>query len=140
MRYAKASDGRRANWLGALTAVLLSATIVAGPAKVSAQPVQPSENKPSTGSSSAGTNSSAAMRQSMTNMQKQMHAKELTGDQDLDFAAMMRVHHMGAMEMAELELKHGKDPEMKKMAREIIDAQKKEIQKFDSWLAAHKRR
>jgi len=80
------------------------------------------------------------MRQSMTNMQKQMHAKELTGDQDLDFAAMMRVHHMGAMEMAELELKHGKDPEMKKMAREIIDAQKKEIQKFDSWLAAHKRR
>ena len=51
---------------------------------------------------------------------------------------MMRMHHEGALEMAEVELKHGKDATMRNMAKAIIAAQKKEIKQFDQWLDKHK--
>ena len=40
--------------------------------------------------------------------------------------------------MAEMELANGKSPKMKAMAKQIIVAQKKEIAKFDKWLAKQK--
>lgn len=40
--------------------------------------------------------------------------------------------------MAEIEIKNGKSPEMKAMAKQIIEAQKKEIAQFDQWLAKQK--
>jgi uncharacterized protein (DUF305 family) len=40
--------------------------------------------------------------------------------------------------MAEAELKSGRDPKMRAMAKRIIEAQKKEIQEFDDWLAKAK--
>lgn len=40
--------------------------------------------------------------------------------------------------MAEMQLKTGKSPEMKAMAKQIIVAQKKEIAQFDKWLAKQK--
>ena len=36
-------------------------------------------------------------------------------------------HHQGAIDMAEVELKHGKDPKVRKLAQDIIKAQKREI-------------
>ena len=39
--------------------------------------------------------------------------------------------------MAEAELRDGKDPQMKKMAKAIIAAQKKEIAMFDKFLASN---
>ncbi|MDP3252474.1 MAG: DUF305 domain-containing protein [Hydrogenophaga sp.] len=42
------------------------------------------------------------------------------------------------MPMAEMQLKTGKSPEMKAMAKQIIVAQKKEIAQFDKWLAKQK--
>ncbi len=36
--------------------------------------------------------------------------------------------------MAETELKYGKDPEMKKMAEDVIKAQKSEIEHMEAWL------
>ena len=52
---------------------------------------------------------------------------------------MMKMHHQGAITMAESELKMGKEPAMKKMAKDIIAAQKKEIAQFDKFLAKHKK-
>jgi hypothetical protein len=78
------------------------------------------------------------MMQSMMKSMDQMKSMPTTGDIDKDFAMMMRVHHQGALEMADLELKSGKDPKMKAMAREIIEGQRKEIKEFDDWLAKHK--
>ena len=75
------------------------------------------------------------MKSRMDDMHNQMTAMKSTGNPDVDFAAMMRVHHQGAVTMAEVELKEGKDPTMKKMARAIIAAQKKEIAMFDKYLA-----
>ena len=66
-----------------------------------------------------------------------MMAMKSTGDADKDFAMMMIPHHQGAIDMAEVELKYGKDPVMKKMAQEIIDAQKKEIEQFQKWQGEH---
>jgi len=59
---------------------------------------------------------------------------KMTGNVDVDFAMMMRIHHLGAIDMAEAELRGGKDPQMKKMAKSIIAAQKKEIATFDKFL------
>ena len=66
------------------------------------------------------------------------HAMPMTGDQDHDFAMMMRKHHGDAITMSEKELKDGSDPEMKAMAQKIIAAQKKEIEELDKWLSNHK--
>ena len=46
---------------------------------------------------------------------------------DDPFIRMMVPHHRGAVEMAKVELAKGSDPELKTLAQEIIDAQKREI-------------
>ncbi len=73
----------------------------------------------------------ASMMMGMDGMQKMT----MSGDTDKDFAMMMKMHHQQALNMAEMELAHGKSPEMKTMAKQIIVAQKKEIAQFDKWLA-----
>ncbi|MGF6303211.1 uncharacterized protein (DUF305 family) [Paraburkholderia sp. WC7.3d] len=46
-------------------------------------------------------------------------------------------HHRGAIEMAEVELKYGKDPELKRLARNIINAQHDESGFMQRWQAKH---
>ena len=75
------------------------------------------------------------MKSNMDDMHKQMSAMKSTGNPDVDFAMMMRIHHQAALKMAETQLRDGKDPQMKKMAKNIIAAQKKEIATFDKFLA-----
>lgn len=81
-----------------------------------------------------GHDMKASMKMSMDEMQKM----KMSGDQDKDFAMMMKMHHQQALKMAEEEVKHGKSPEMKAMANDIIAAQKKEIAQFEQWLAKQK--
>ena len=78
------------------------------------------------------------MGQAMTRGMKEMESMPKSGDADHDFAMMMRMHHQSAVEMAEIELRSGKDLKLHSMARNIISSQKKEIQQFDQWLAKHK--
>ena len=51
---------------------------------------------------------------------------------------MMEMHHEQALDMAKMELAHGKSAEMKAMASKIISGQKKEIAQFDRWMAKQK--
>ncbi|MGS3242398.1 DUF305 domain-containing protein [Klebsiella michiganensis] len=59
-------------------------------------------------------------------------------DPDKAFAKGMVAHHEGAIAMAETELKYGKDPEMRKLAQDIIKAQKGEIEQMNKWLGNQK--
>jgi uncharacterized protein (DUF305 family) len=58
-----------------------------------------------------------------------------SGNADVDFVKGMVPHHQGAVEMAKIVLQHGKDPALKKLARDIIKAQDKEIALMQRWLA-----
>jgi len=78
------------------------------------------------------------MRGAMMGMMKGMESMPMSGNADRDFAMMMKMHHQGAIDMAQMELKSGKDAKMRAMAKRIIEAQQKEIKEFDRWLAAHK--
>ena len=62
----------------------------------------------------------------MARMHRAMAASP-TGDPDRDFAAMMIPHHQGAVEMAEAELRFGKDERLRRLAQGIIVEQRQEI-------------
>ncbi len=75
-----------------------------------------------------------AMRGSM----ERMHAAMMVaprGDPDRDFAAMMIPHHQGAVDMAEAELKYGKNERLRRLAQGIIVEQRQEIMVMQGILA-----
>ncbi len=96
------------------------------------------DSKMGSSAAPAGGQSSMDMRKSMDGMQEKMGAMQMSDNVDHDFAMMMRVHHQGALDMAQVELDKGKDPVMRGMAKKIIASQKKELAQFDRWLAKHK--
>lgn len=62
----------------------------------------------------------------MTKMMNDMAATP-TGDIDRDFVAMMNPHHQGAIDMAVIELRYGKNEQLRRIAQEIIVEQMQEI-------------
>jgi uncharacterized protein (DUF305 family) len=102
-----------------------------------AMPMAPSASMPM-GKMQPGAMGSADMKQSMMGGMDGMQKMQMSGDIDKDFALMMKMHHQGAVDMAQMELAHGKSPAMKAMAKNIIAAQKKDIAQFDRWLATQK--
>jgi uncharacterized protein (DUF305 family) len=58
-----------------------------------------------------------------------------SGDLDRDFAQMMIPHHQGAIDMALLLIKHGRDEKLKRLAQSIVIEQGQEIAYMRSLLA-----
>nr|WP_297352957.1 DUF305 domain-containing protein [uncultured Caldimonas sp.] len=120
----------------ALCAVLGSTTLpLAQPASAPADAARHDVHGAAAAASGGG--SEQMHRQMMSGMQS-MQSMKPSGDVDKDFAKMMRVHHQQAVDMAEVELKHGRSPELKAMARKIIEDQRKEIAQLDKWLQERK--
>lgn len=74
------------------------------------------------------------MRRMMISMPA-MHEGMMMEDADVAFACGMIAHHQGAIDMAEVLLAHGDDPQMRALAEEIIAAQVDEIEQMTNWLA-----
>jgi len=87
-------------------------------------------------SGSAGGKSTQAFKAADDKMMQDM-STDYSGDADKDFVAHMIPHHQGAIEMAQVELKYGKDPELKRLASNIIKAQHDEIAFMKKWQAKH---
>ncbi len=85
----------------------------------------------------ASTDAGTKMRRSMDEMNDSIGKMKMSGDVDHDFIMMMKAHHQGAIDMAQMEVDSGKDPAVIKAAKKIIGMQKKEIEQFDDWLKKH---
>ena len=71
---------------------------------------------------------------SMDKMHMAMGAVKRSGDSDVDFVRLMLPHHQAAIDMAKTQLLHGKDPQMRRLAQEIITDQQLEIELMQRWL------
>ena len=77
------------------------------------------------------------MVDAMNVMHQGMHSAPYIGDPDRDFVTMMIPHHQGAIDMAKAFLLYGKDPQIRRLAQEIITDQQSEIQLMQLWLKQH---
>jgi len=103
-----------------------------------AQAQQSMQKMPGMGMGQAKTSSPEIKEFTDANMKmhRAMSAK-LTGNADRDFVQGMIPHHQGAIDMAHVELKYGTDPELRKLAEDIIAAQEKEIAFMKQWQQSH---
>jgi uncharacterized protein (DUF305 family) len=69
------------------------------------------------------------MADNKTAMAKMMAGMDVrpSGDVDADFVAMMVPHHQGAIDMAQAELRYGRNEQLRRLAQEIIVTQQEEI-------------
>ena len=104
---------------------------LAAPAAASAEDAMTSMSM-----SASGTPADKAFTSAMQTMMRTMHVKP-TGQPDRDFVTMMMPHHRGAVDMARIELQYGKDPELRKLAEDIVKAQEQEIDAMKAWLGRH---
>jgi uncharacterized protein (DUF305 family) len=85
----------------------------------------------------AGMNLADFQKDFMAGMQ-QMNPAMMQGmmkkDPDVAFVCGMIAHHMGAIQMSQVELKYGDNGEAKQRAQAIIDAQQREIAEMTQWL------
>ena len=117
----------------ALGAIALSAAALAAQAQPA--PSMPAEHAGMSHAVEANASESTkAFQQGEEKMMKDM-GQPYSGNADKDFVAHMIPHHEGAVDMAEVQLKYGKDPELRKMARDIIKAQKQEVAFMKKWQA-----
>lgn len=73
----------------------------------------------------------------MHSMMSEMNMMAMTKDPDQDFAMMMKMHHQGAISMAQYELDKGGDAEMRSTAQKVKDAQQGEISQLESFMSSH---
>jgi len=81
------------------------------------------------GTPTAGDRAFAASEASMH--EKMAAASGETVDQA--YIAKMIAHHEGAVEMAEVALRDSRDPEIRRMAQAVVDAQTREIAEMRAW-------
>lgn len=78
------------------------------------------------------------MMQTLSGTMSKMKEVKMTGDFDLDFANMMIIHHQAAIDMSEVEIEKGTDAQLKTMAKNIVNAQKVEIEQLHQFVKSYK--
>ncbi len=74
---------------------------------------------------------------SMDKMHADMTLVGRSGEGDMDFVRLMLPHHQAAIDMAKAQLAYGKDPQIRRLAQEIITDQQSEIELMQLWLKHH---
>jgi uncharacterized protein (DUF305 family) len=99
-------------------ALAASLAVSCGPSAARAQTAAPD-----------GTTEAAFMAENDAAMSMMMSGMSIkpTGDVDRDFATMMIAHHQGAIDMAQAELRHGTNEQLRRIAQEIVVDQIQEI-------------
>jgi uncharacterized protein (DUF305 family) len=115
------------------SAVILALALAGGPALAQ----ESHSGHDAAGQQEAASPASAAYREAMDRMHEAMNAIQDSGDADVDFARGMIPHHQAAIDMAKAVLEHGKDPEIRKLAEDVIAAQESEIEQLEAWLEKH---
>jgi uncharacterized protein (DUF305 family) len=77
------------------------------------------------------------LNSSMEKMHGAMASVEPSGKSDVDFVRLMLPHHQAAIDMAKAQLSYGTDPQMRRLAQEIITDQQSEIVLMQLWLKQH---
>lgn len=98
---------------------------------------QQNHNHAGHGAGAAHSASSAEYTKAMEIMHRDMDI-EYSGNADADFVRGMIPHHEGAVAMAKIVLKYGKDPEIRKLAEAVVKAQEAEIAMMKKWLEKNK--
>jgi uncharacterized protein (DUF305 family) len=80
------------------------------------------------------TEENSFLSENATGMKKMMTDMMIkpSGDVDRDFVQMMVPHHQGAIDMAKTELKYGHNEQLRRLARDIIAKQQREITEMRS--------
>ncbi|PBB97993.1 DUF305 domain-containing protein [Mesorhizobium sp. WSM3862] len=101
-------------------------------------PAQSDEMKHDMSGMAMGADSpaTAGYKAAMDKMHKDMMLN-YTGNAEVDFVRGMIPHHQGAIDMAKVVIANGKDPEIRKLAENVVKAQEAEIKKMQDWLAKH---
>jgi uncharacterized protein (DUF305 family) len=73
----------------------------------------------------------------MGKMHAAMASVQPSGDTDVDFVRLMLPHHQAAIDMARTELARGTNPQMRRLAQEIVADQQSEIDLMQLWLKQH---
>ena len=108
---------------------------------LTAAPTHPPGHDDHAGHSVSGgptSDSTKAYEAANATMHKEM-AISYSGNPDVDFVRGMIPHHRGAIDMAKAVIDYGTDPEIRKLAEDIINAQEKEIAWMHDWLAKNKK-
>lgn len=74
------------------------------------------------------------LHQAMEKMMQKMKAIKMTGDPDKDFAAIMIEHHQGAIDMAGIVVKSGKDQKIRSMAQKTLQTQPDDQKKLRKYM------
>ena len=99
---------------------------------------KPAEKKEEHSAAGHGAEGHSELMDAMNKMMEEMKSMKMTGNVDKDFVTMMIPHHKSAVDMAENQISHGKNVQMKQFAQKVIDDQSKEINEFQSWLNNNK--